>query len=59
MHLDHYVEIRDRAKDVIISGGENISSLEIEGVLYRCIFWPIPITDSGLIRSPILELCDH
>ena len=25
----------------------------------RCIFWPIPITDSGLIRSPILELCDH
>jgi len=24
-----------------------------------CIFWPIPITDSGLIRSPILELCDH
>jgi fatty-acyl-CoA synthase len=35
MHLDHYVEIRDRAKDVIISGGENISSLEVEGVLYR------------------------
>jgi len=25
----------------------------------HCIFWPIPITDSGLIRSPILELCDH
>jgi hypothetical protein len=24
-----------------------------------CIFWPIPITDSGLIRSPILDLCDH
>ena len=24
-----------------------------------CIFWPIPITDSGLIRSPILELSDH
>lgn len=35
MHPDHYVEIRDRAKDVIISGGENISSLEVEDVLYR------------------------
>jgi fatty-acyl-CoA synthase len=29
------VEIRDRLKDVIISGGENISSVEVEGVLYR------------------------
>lgn len=35
MHPDRYVEIRDRAKDVIISGGENISSLEVEEVLYR------------------------
>ncbi|MGC1237677.1 MAG: AMP-binding protein [Acidimicrobiales bacterium] len=33
MHQDSYVEIRDRAKDVIISGGENISSLEVEFVL--------------------------
>ncbi len=32
---DGYVKIRDRAKDVIISGGENISSLEVEDVLYR------------------------
>jgi fatty-acyl-CoA synthase len=32
---DHYVKIRDRSKDVIISGGENISSLEIEDALYR------------------------
>ena len=30
-----YVEIKDRSKDVIISGGENISSIEIEDVLYR------------------------
>ncbi len=35
MHPDGYVEIKDRAKDIIISGGENISSLEIEEVLYR------------------------
>ncbi|MGO8948299.1 MAG: long-chain-fatty-acid--CoA ligase [Ktedonobacterales bacterium] len=35
VHPDNYVEIRDRLKDVIISGGENISSIEIEGVLLR------------------------
>jgi len=35
MHADGYVEIRDRIKDVIISGGENISSVEVEGVLLR------------------------
>jgi fatty-acyl-CoA synthase len=35
VHPDGYVEIRDRIKDVIISGGENISSLEVEGVLLR------------------------
>ena len=33
-HSDGYIEIKDRAKDIIISGGENISSLEIEEVLY-------------------------
>src|SRR4029077_15640932 len=33
VHEDGYVEIRDRFKDVIISGGENISSIELEGVL--------------------------
>ena len=33
VHPDGYVEIRDRIKDVIISGGENISSVEVEG---RC-----------------------
>ncbi|MDQ2802568.1 MAG: acyl-CoA synthetase [Pseudomonadota bacterium] len=35
LHPDNYLEIKDRDKDVIISGGENISSLEIEEVLYR------------------------
>ena len=35
MHPDGYVKINDRAKDVIISGGENISSIEVEDVLYR------------------------
>ena len=35
MHADGYMEIKDRSKDIIISGGENISSLEIEEVLHR------------------------
>ncbi|KAF5752151.1 acetate/butyrate--CoA ligase AAE7 peroxisomal [Tripterygium wilfordii] len=33
-HPDSYIEIKDRSKDIIISGGENISSLEVENVLY-------------------------
>ena len=33
-HPDGYIEIKDRAKDVIISGGENISSIEVEATLY-------------------------
>jgi fatty-acyl-CoA synthase len=32
---DGYIKIKDRSKDVIISGGENISSIEVEDVLYR------------------------
>jgi fatty-acyl-CoA synthase len=35
VHPDGYIEIRDRLKDVIISGGENISSVEVEGALLR------------------------
>jgi len=34
-HPDGYIEVKDRAKDIIISGGENIASIEIEDVLYR------------------------
>ena len=33
-HKDGYVEVKDRSKDIIISGGENISSLEVEEALY-------------------------
>ena len=35
LHPDGYVEIKDRSKDIIISGGENISSLEVEEALYK------------------------
>jgi fatty-acyl-CoA synthase len=34
-HSDGYVELKDRSKDIIISGGENISTIEVEDVLYR------------------------
>ncbi|HKF74295.1 MAG TPA: acyl-CoA synthetase, partial [Stellaceae bacterium] len=34
-HEDGYIAIRDRSKDIIISGGENISTIEVEGVLYQ------------------------
>jgi fatty-acyl-CoA synthase len=35
MHPDRYIELKDRSKDIIISGGENISTLEVESVLYQ------------------------
>jgi fatty-acyl-CoA synthase len=35
VHPDGYIELRDRSKDIIISGGENISTIEVEGVLYK------------------------
>ena len=35
MHQDGYVELKDRSKDIIISGGENISTIEVESALYR------------------------
>jgi fatty-acyl-CoA synthase len=34
-HEDGYIELKDRSKDIIISGGENISTIEVESVLYR------------------------
>ncbi len=33
-HLDGYIELKDHSKDIIISGGENISAIEVESVLY-------------------------
>ena len=48
LHPDGYVEIRDRIKDVIISGGENISSLEVEGVLLR----HPAVTEAAIVGLP-------
>ncbi|OWT55647.1 long-chain-fatty-acid--CoA ligase [Candidimonas nitroreducens] len=49
MHPDGYVEIKDRAKDIIISGGENISSQEVEEVLYR---------HPGVYEAAVVALAD-
>ena len=35
MHADGYIQLKDRSKDIIISGGENISSIEVEDVIYK------------------------
>ena len=35
MHADGYIQLKDRSKDIIISGGENISSIEVEDALYK------------------------
>jgi fatty-acyl-CoA synthase len=35
MHEDGYIQLKDRSKDIIISGGENISSIEVEDALYQ------------------------
>src|SRR5262249_15643198 len=35
MHRDGYIQLKDRSKDLIISGGENISSIEVEDALYK------------------------
>jgi fatty-acyl-CoA synthase len=35
VHADGYIQLKDRSKDIIISGGENISSIEVEDVLHR------------------------
>ena len=47
-HPDGYVEIRDRSKDIIISGGENISTIEVEGVLYR----HLAVLEAAVVARP-------
>ncbi|MDM0117040.1 acyl-CoA synthetase [Variovorax sp. J22R133] len=48
MHPDGYLEIKDRLKDIIISGGENISTLEVEEVLYR----HPKVMDAAVVAKP-------
>ena len=50
-HPDSYIEIKDRSKDIIISGGENISSLEIEECLYR----HPQVMEAAVVARPDLE----
>jgi fatty-acyl-CoA synthase len=48
MHPDGYIELRDRAKDIIISGGENISTIEVE----RCIYQHPDVLEVAVIAIP-------
>jgi fatty-acyl-CoA synthase len=48
MHPDGYIELKDRSKDIIISGGENISTIEVEGVLFR---HPM-VMDAAVVAKP-------
>jgi fatty-acyl-CoA synthase len=54
-HADGYIEVKDRAKDVIISGGENISSLEVEEVLYR----HPKILEAAVVARPDAKWGEH
>ena len=63
-HPDGYVEIRDRAKDIIISGGENISSIEVEKALYshpavaQAAVVAMPDEEWGEVPCAFVELAD-
>jgi fatty-acyl-CoA synthase len=48
MHPDGYIELKDRSKDIIISGGENISTIEVEAVLYR----HPAVMDAAVVAKP-------
>ncbi|HYY70685.1 MAG TPA: acyl-CoA synthetase [Terriglobales bacterium] len=47
-HPDGYIELKDRSKDIIISGGENISTIEVESVLYR----HPAVLEAGVVARP-------
>jgi fatty-acyl-CoA synthase len=48
LHPDGYLQLKDRSKDIIISGGENISSIEVEGTLYR----HPAVMDAAVVAKP-------
>ncbi len=48
MHPNGYIEVKDRLKDIIISGGENISTIEVESVLYR----HPAVLEAGVVARP-------
>ncbi|BDI04818.1 acyl-CoA synthetase [Sphaerotilus microaerophilus] len=64
LHPDGYVKIKDRSKDIIISGGENISSVEVEEVLYRhpavalAAVVAVPDAKWGEVPCAVVELRD-
>ena len=62
MHPENYIQIKDRSKDIIISGGENISSIEVEEILYKHPH----ILEAAVVARPdekwgrdTMRICDH
>ena len=59
MHPDGYIQLKDRSKDIIISGGENISSIEVEDALYKHPavrpppWWPSRTTNGARRPAPL------
>ena len=59
MHPDGYIQLKDRSKDIIISGGENISSIEVEDALYKhpavaaAAWWRARTTNGARCLSPM------
>ncbi|MDB5812192.1 MAG: o-succinylbenzoate--CoA ligase [Betaproteobacteria bacterium] len=51
MHPDHYIEIKDRSKDIIVSGGENIASLEVE----RALAAHAAVMEAAVVAGPDLK----
>ena len=64
MHPDGYIELRDRAKDIVISGGENISSIEVEKTIYdhpavaECAVVAMPDPKWGEVPKAFVALKD-
>jgi len=48
MHDDNYIQLKDRSKDIIISGGENISSIEVE----NCLYGHPDIMEAAVVAKP-------
>ena len=52
IHENGYIQLKDRSKDIIISGGENISSIEIEEVLYK---HPSVVSSGSCMQCPMIS----
>ena len=59
VHEDGYIELKDRSKDIIISGGENISSIEIEKIILKILTFRIALSLELSIKNGGSALCNY